>query len=312
MTTQSSTPVQYSGSVCESRRMRAEALLRQEIAFIHNSSFGEEHAEYEILGDPSTWLQQQEKVIRTNQSLPVSTSLLPLPTDMPLLTAEEEAHYFRLMNYLKYQANVLRSGLNPTCPSEDDMNRIDLLLEWANLVRDFIVLSNLRLVLSIARHFSSSKYNFEDMVSDGYFILIRAVEKFDYDRGYRFSTYATHAIQRDIFRQFRKKGTEAERYQAYSEDQSEELKSSDTFLEEQLQENQQFQVYQDILELIESELNDRERFILKSRFGLNPSQEPQKLRVIAEELGLSKERIRQLQKKAIEKLQDKVPWDALF
>ncbi len=51
--------------------------------------------------------------------------------------------------------------------------------------------SNLRLVASIARKFSKSRNDFEELLSEGNAILLYAVDKFDFSRGFRFSTYAT-------------------------------------------------------------------------------------------------------------------------
>src|SRR5690606_13960766 len=70
----------------------------------------------------------------------------------------------------------------------------------ARSVRDEIVRCNLRLVVSIAKTVVDHANAFDDLVSDGNVPLIRAVEIFDFERGTRFSTYATWAVRTSLFR----------------------------------------------------------------------------------------------------------------
>ncbi|WP_148049356.1 sigma-70 family RNA polymerase sigma factor [Pseudomonas sp. AF76] len=72
--------------------------------------------------------------------------------------------------------------------------------------RERMILSNLRLVLSIAKKFQWSEISFEDLVQEGNIGLIKAVERFDWRRGFRFSTYATWWIRQQISRAIADKG----------------------------------------------------------------------------------------------------------
>jgi len=116
----------------------------------------------------------------------------------PLLAFAEEQHLFRRMNFLKYSAARLRDSLDVHQPSHARMDQIERYLVEAKASRDQIIRANLRLVISNAKKYCSPQYSFEDLVSDGTLALMEAVEKFDYQRGFRFSTYATHAIRRSI------------------------------------------------------------------------------------------------------------------
>src|SRR5205823_6521004 len=108
--------------------------------------------------------------------------------------------FFRKMNYLKYQAHQLREALDPEHCRATDLDRIERLQEEALAVKNQIIRANLRLVVSIAKKYVGPSNNFFELVSDGNMSLIRAVEKFDASRGFKFSTYASWAIMKNFTR----------------------------------------------------------------------------------------------------------------
>ena len=120
--------------------------------------------------------------------------------EVPLLGREQEAHLFRKMNYLKFAANRLRERLDPARARTADLDEIERLQEDALAVKNQIIRANLRLVVSIAKRHVGPSNNFFELVSDGNMSLIRAVEKFDYARGNKFSTYASWAIMKNFAR----------------------------------------------------------------------------------------------------------------
>jgi len=73
--------------------------------------------------------------------------------------------------------------------------------------RNRIIQSNLRLVVSVARHFLNRGMSYPDLIQEGNLGLMRAVEKFDPERGFRFSTYATWWIRQAIVRAIAKNNT---------------------------------------------------------------------------------------------------------
>ena len=80
------------------------------------------------------------------------------------------------------------------------MDEIENLYSAAVAIKNQIVQANLRLVVSIAKRHVSATQDFFSLVSDGNMSLIRAVEKFDYARGNKFSTYASWAIMKNFAR----------------------------------------------------------------------------------------------------------------
>ena len=120
--------------------------------------------------------------------------------EMPLLTREQEAHLFRKYNYLKYKAAKLRDELDPAQPKSSLMDEIEALQQQTVATKNEIARANLRLVVSIAKRHVTPDQNFFELVSDGNMSLLRAVEKFDFARGNKFSTYASWAIMKNFAR----------------------------------------------------------------------------------------------------------------
>jgi len=125
-----------------------------------------------------------------------SSSGLTVLCGAPLLSKEEERYLFYRMNYAKFVAEGLwmKRSRRRRCV----LDQMESLLDEATRIRNRIVESNLRLVVSIAKHFADSTAPLDERVSEAILPLIRAVELFDISRGYCFSTYATNAI-RNVF-----------------------------------------------------------------------------------------------------------------
>ena len=120
--------------------------------------------------------------------------------DTPLLTREQEQHLFRKYNYLKYLASQLREELDLENPAESKLDEIDLLYQQVEETRNKIIQANLRLVVAVAKKRVNEPGELHDLVSDGNMSLLRAIEKFDYSLGFKFSTYGTWAIIKNFAR----------------------------------------------------------------------------------------------------------------
>ncbi|MFN7768575.1 MAG: sigma-70 family RNA polymerase sigma factor [Planctomycetaceae bacterium] len=276
---------------------RAEKLLRREIAFIHNRSFSrmdveKAKAEFQSMSPNGAG--------RTRQAPADVPAYFQELYATPLLTADEEKALFRLMNLFKFRANALRSEINPDSPAPGLVSEAEGWISLAGQVRDRIVRANLRLVVSIARRFANDLCSFDDLVSDGNVALLNAVEKFDYGRGFRFSTYATHAVQRDFFRIIRKRRNESARCTLGI---SEMLANSPDDSDPVSIETDKLRQASQVRELMSQQLSEREQLVVALRFGLQPGSEPATLQVVADALQVSKERVRQIELKAIEKMQ---------
>ncbi|MDG2127511.1 MAG: sigma-70 family RNA polymerase sigma factor [Fuerstiella sp.] len=275
--------------------LRAKRIIQCEVKFIYCSEFDQPRAESRILKMPTS-----QATARRREAAPsdVPGHLLHL-WEIPLLTADQERDLFRRMNYLKYRSNALRSRLKPDRPVVRHMDDIERMLAEATEVRNHIVQANTRLVVSIARRLMHVPDAFDEMISTGNMVLIKAVERFDYSRGFRFSTYATHSVRRELFRSFGQR----------QKLRLSEVSTAPEILLDSVENRDESRNYQEqdrkvnyVRSLMEKVLPEREQKVVISRFGLD-SGSGHTLREIGEAMGLSKERVRQLHLRAIDRLQ---------
>lgn len=316
-TSQPESPARQSASAAASGGLsdgEISSLLNMEIDFIATEEFADAACGEGILTEPliesatAEKLQAAEKLNAAEPStsgrrkaygggkLPAS---LVRACENRLLTADEESGLFRRMNYLKYRAAGRRDALDPRRLDLDALQQVKADLRRARTIRDRIIQANMRLVLSIAGKFVDGAASFDDLVSEGTLSLMRAVEKFDYSRGFRFSTYATKAIHRNIYRLMVRSsksrllpaGDATELIEQLC-DEREPIDRSEKWLTG---------IRGELAHLLD-QLDRRERYIIRARFGLGREEQEQTLKAIAGKLGVCKERVRQLEHRALDKL----------
>lgn len=215
-----------------------------------------------------------------------------------LLSKDEEQFYFRRMNWLKFRAATARGRLDSKRATLRQIEQIEGWLAEAETSKGIIITSNLRLVVSIAKKFVDPGTSFEELVSEGNVALMRAVEKFNFALGNRFSTYATYAVQRHFFRVSQKSRQMRNRFVAADEslkDRADEPDVKEYCSADQIAELKR------VFTTFFADLEPREKQIVVARFGFD-GRPPRTFRELGSEMGVCKERIRQIQTRAMEKL----------
>jgi RNA polymerase primary sigma factor len=238
-----------------------------------------------------------------------------------------------------------------------ERQRLEALVQDSLVARDHIIKANTRLVVSIAKRYMGRGVAFLDLIQEGNLGLMKAVEKYDVHRGFRFSTYATWWIRQTITRSIADqartirvpvhmtdrirqmyKATQALEQRLGRVPCAEELASElklntekvkwimkvsmlplslespvgddddselGMFIEDELSPTPMQSVYQVMLkekiEEVLSTLSPREARVLRLRFGLD-SGTPYTLEEVGEKFGLTRERIRQIEGKALRRL----------
>lgn len=278
---------------------QAKKLLNESITFIASEQFADAR---QRSVEPIVSRVESGEVVPESEGGEGLPSHLRRLCSTPLLTAKEEHDLFFRMNYCKYHAAAIQATLSVSLPSRSKVEEAEEYLRRADRLRNYLLKANTRLVMSIARKFADARNSFDDLLSSGLTSLVRAVEKFDCDRGYRFSTYATCAVRRDLNRMVMNRRRDSQRFTATPGDVLESV--AEESFEHPGKAVEQWRALSQILTGMMEVLDDRERQIIRARFGFDEQGEKTSFSYLGKRMGISKERVRQLANRALDKLRE--------
>ncbi|MBC7835190.1 MAG: sigma-70 family RNA polymerase sigma factor [Phycisphaerales bacterium] len=282
------------------------SILSAEQDFIDSPAFREEKAETAIY-DEAPDIQKPD----TSWYHPVMDDLSPgksrtvKSAQQVILTGAEEKVLFHQFNYARFRVWKLQQDVWASPSKQPTAEQAEDILRWyrkSEVIREQIAETNLALVLAMAKRTRMSEVDFADLVSEGNMALLRAVDKFDAGRGYKFSTYACRAILKAFSRQ----GMKLSKYrQRFPTDFDPKLEKSN-FLETKRASFEK-EAAEEVKRIVldnKADLTDVERTVIEHRFGLEAGEieKPMTLEQVGQIIGVTKERVRQIQNKAMEKI----------
>jgi RNA polymerase sigma factor (sigma-70 family) len=280
------------------------AVLAKTIDYIDSEVFRQAGAERNVYGlddverpDVSWYRPLMEDLIPSRGRLDT-----PRQGKSVLLTAAQERILFLKFNYARFRMCEIQASLDGRRP---DLATGREILRWLNiseLFREQIAETNLALVLAMAKRVRIMDGEFADLVSEGNMALMRSVDKFDCGRGFKFSTYACRAI----LKAFSRHGMKSTRHrQRFPTDFDPAFEKSD-FLEKRRAEQvaDSAEEVRHIMANNHAELSSVERTVILHRFGIGSTSEAPTLTLeqVGQIIGVTKERVRQIQNKALSKL----------
>jgi len=281
-------------------RQKVEQLIEESYAFMDSPIFGRKNIEAELFD-----FEQEPELPMVSWYQPtrdeaVDESIAAAPQ---LMQGGEERLMFLRFNYSKLRLCKLQKLMKKSGMTR---KRAEEFVFWHRRFehfREYLVRTNLALVLAMAKRTRLGDVDFAEIVSEGNMALIRAVDKFNVDRGFKFSTYACRAILKAFSRTALKSSRHRTRFPVEFEP---EMEKSDW------QDRRRDAVEEDCIDELKAivdrnlaDLSSVEETVIRRRFNWKQEEEtPLTLEEVGQIIGVTKERVRQIQNKALAKIRN--------
>jgi RNA polymerase primary sigma factor len=290
-------------------------VLSSKYEFVDDKAFYEKDANKAIFDDAPPIQRPDVSWYHPVMENMVETKKLSNSPGTVLLTAAQERVLFLQFNFCRYNVVQIKTKIGDGPVVGDDARE---LLKWyrkAEELRDQIAQTNLALVLAMAKRFRGSELDYADLISEGNMALLRAIDKFDAAKGYKLSTYACRAILKG----FSRIGIKVSRYRnLFPAAFDAKMEKSDHMdRKRQQQENDCVDDLRTIIRDNRANLTEMERKVIQHRFQIDddgrskPNRKKLTLEQVGKLIGVTKERVRQIQHKAYEKLRASMEADFL-
>ncbi len=272
-------------------------LMEENYAFMDSPTFRRKNVEEELFTEDA-----ERELPLTSWYQPTRDEPSSMPSGAPqLMKAPEERMMFLRFNYAKkqlldLQGHFRKSGLT--------LSGAQSFMEWHRKFehfREYLVRTNLALVLAMAKRTRLGDVDFSEVVSEGNMALLRAVDKFSIDRGFKFSTYACRAILKAFSRTAMKASKHRNRFPVEFEPDLEKSDWAD---------RRRDQIEDDCIDELKAivdrnlaDLSSVEETVIRRRFNWQQAEDsPMTLEEVGKIIGVTKERVRQIQNKALAKI----------
>jgi RNA polymerase primary sigma factor len=273
---------------------RLAQLNRRKVRFIDDPLYHQPDASMVV---DQIVAQQELPADRKTEEMRIPRDLPQYLADLyrtPLLSPPRERALFLKLNFHKFQFVTARRRIEPQLARARDLSLLEAARRDVIDARNQIVRANLRLVVSVARKHLRPGLSLMELISDGNLTLMRAVESFDFHRGYRFSTYATLALMKGFARsvsQMRSSGRGAVHSPVLLASLAD---SHGPHADRRM-------LCRDEVTRLLSQLEERERDVIRAHYGLSEGR-PATYEQVGSRMGLSKQRVRQIEQSALAKL----------
>ncbi|MCO6438715.1 MAG: sigma-70 family RNA polymerase sigma factor [Phycisphaerae bacterium] len=278
-------------------------ILTEPAEFVDHPDFHKPGSEQRLFGGPAKFFDRTSTRFVEYEDEIVDS--LKTGERVPALPQQAEQHLFMRFNYARMKlTEILLDNAGQTL----SRSALRLALAWGRRVisaRGAIVRQNMPLVLAMAKRTRLANIDFNELVSEGNMALLRSVEKFDCSRGFKFSTYSCRAI----LKSFSRVAIRASRYRGTFPTEFDPAMERSDFVDRR-RDDVEVDCVDELKEILISNLaglSEVERTVIDERFAIGRadnglSRTPKTLEQVGNIIGVTKERVRQIQNNALKKI----------